>query len=527
MENQSSTTNKEYINISNLLHTWLKHWYLFALIILGCCILGFVYFKLATPTYSVSANILVQEEDKSSIGNMQAALMNSFSLGSMFGSSQSINDELHLISSFSLFREVAKEQKLNVTYKSGNFFNSNEHYLNSPLTIKSVNEIADTLTIPLKFKIKVDKSNNVSVKVYTGFKKRGEVASAKLPARVSTDVGDFVIEATGFYIPGEKQNIKASYISYDLAAESLQEMVNIDLVSKKANIINLQIDEKNTQKGKDILNSIIRIYNQTGNERKNLLASSTLYFLDERLNIISTELDDIERNIEAYKKENSLTDIEAEAKIILDKSNDFKEKLIEAEAQYTVIELVENFLELPENKYSLVPLNIGLSDRTVLEGLQKYNDALLERMKLLKTTQSNNPIIEILNEQINAMRDNMLATIRSLKSGFLHTRENLRTQESYFISRIKGMPTQEREFTSIKRQQLIKQELYVFLLQKKEENALNLAISKPKAQIVDAAYSQSKPVKPKLKIILLIMIVMGGCISIGVISLKQRFSKNS
>ena len=158
----------------------------------------------------------------------------------------------------------------------------------------------------------------------------------------------------------------------------------------------------------------------------------------------------------------------------------------------------------PENRFSLVPLNIGLNDRTVLEGLQKYNEALLERLRLLKTTQGNTPTLDIMNEQIDAMHDNMLATIRSLKSGFSHAK-----------ARIKGMPTQEREFIDIKRQQMIKQELFVFLLQKKEENALSMAVTTPKAEIVDKAYTLQTPVSPRpmrlLAFAMSIAIIGAGC----------------
>lgn len=287
------------------------------------------------------------------------------------------------------------------------------------------------------------------------------------------------------------------------------------MATKKADIINMQMKEMNIKKGKDILNELIASYNTSDKERRNVLAGSMELFLDERIRVISKELVEIEKEVEAYKKENSLTDIEAEAKIILDKSTDFKERLIEAETQYTVIELVEQFLLKPENRFSLVPLNIGLSDRTVLEGLQKYNEALLERLKLLKTTQGNTPTLDIMNEQIDAMHDNMLATIRSLKSGFSHAKENLQEQGDYFMARIKGMPTQEREFVNIKRQQMIKQELFVFLLQKKEENALSMAVTTPKAEIVDKAYSLSKPVSPRpLKLLAFAMgiaIIGAGC----------------
>ena len=370
--------------------------------------------------------------------------------------------------------------------------------------------------------MKIGKTGSGTIKAQLGlWKSIGKISFEKLPVTLQTSYGNFNINTTSFYIPGENYNIKAIYSGYNWVSEKLQELVTIYLVSKKANVINLSTIEQNRKKGKDILNTLIQVYNQSGIKQKNTLASNTISFLDERINLIANELSDIEKEIEIYKKENSLTDIETEAKIILEKSGDFKERLIDAETQYTVIELVENFLLKPENRYSLVPLNIGLSDRTVLEGLQKYNEALLERLKLMKNTYIDNPTVTTINEQIDVMRDNMLATIRSLKSGFMYAREDLKKQEDYFISRIKGMPTQEREFANIKRQQAIKQELFLFLLQKKEENNLTLSITTPNAQIIDSAYYKSEPVAPNLKIVLLLSLFFGGALGGGYISLTK------
>ncbi|WP_462431532.1 GNVR domain-containing protein, partial [Bacteroides nordii] len=199
----------------------------------------------------------------------------------------------------------------------------------------------------------------------------------------------------------------------------------------------------------------------------------------------------------------------------------------EVETQYTIMDMMEKFISNPENRYSQVPFNIGLTDRNVLEGLQKYNDALLERMKLEKYTHEDNPIVQMSNEQLEVMRSNILATIRSLKTGFSLTRDDLRKQEDQFLTRLKNMPTQEREFIDIKRQQYLKQELYMFLLQQKEENMLNQSIPTPRASVIDKAYYLNKPLKPKLLNSLMFAMGISFCLSILWINRKKIMTMNN
>jgi uncharacterized protein involved in exopolysaccharide biosynthesis len=181
---------------------------------------------------------------------------------------------------------------------------------------------------------------------------------------------------------------------------------------------------------------------------------------------------------------------------MLTKNGDFKEKLIDSEIQFATVSLIEDFLNDPANKYALAPFNLGITEKTAAEGLQQYNDFLLERARLLSTTTEDNPSVKLLNEQIEIMRNNVLETFKSIKSGFSFARRDLQKQEQEFLSRIKKMPTQEREFLDIKRQQMIKSELYLYLLQQKEEAVMKLANPMDRVKIIDEAYSLSKPVKP-------------------------------
>mgnify|MGYP000982629047 FL=1 len=295
------------------------------------------------------------------------------------------------------------------------------------------------------------------------------------------------------------------------------------IATKKANLIRLGILENNIQRGKDLLNTIITTYNDNGIQTKNLEASQTAHFLNIRIDSIITELSEIEKKIELYKRSNNLTNIEAEAKIILEQNGIFKEKLVETETQRQIVSLIEKFMSDPQNKYSLMPFNSGLSDKSSIEAIQNYNELILKRLKLLQTAKPNSPTIKLIEQQIDANRENVQNTISNMKSGIEIALKDLHAQEKTFISRIKNMPTQEREFINIKRQQLIKEELYLFLLQKKEENAITLAVATPKGQIVDKAYNINKPVGATRLMLLSFSILIGLLLPIIYLYLRNIF----
>ena len=202
--------------------------------------------------------------------------------------------------------------------------------------------------------------------------------------------------------------------------------------------------------------------------------------------------------------------------------------MIENETQLEIVDWVREFVIDSKNNYALIPLNIGLRDKNVLEGLQQYNNLLLTRTRLQINTHEINPTIEAYNEQLEIMRDNLILTIKNLKAGLMLARNDLKKQEDFFNSRLKKMPKQEREFVEIKRQQLLKQELYLYLMEKKEKNSLAVAIPDPKSDIIDYAYVQKDPVSPILKMIL-VFTDMGG-LSLSTLSIdlivRKRFIIN-
>lgn len=477
-----------------LLTDYIKNWKLFALSFVLCIGLAGLYLMLKNPEYKVNANVLIKEDSKS--GGLASAMMKSVPFGDVLSVGGSVvDDEIEVISSYSILRGVVKDLGLNANCSKG-FLKKKNYYKDSPLTVTpKVAGMADTLRYAIEMEVSIDKEGVVNIEAYSMEEPVGEAKSV-FPVNLTTIFGDFIIDKTSYYDPGKTKKYKLVYGGYGSATESLMSRVDISVASKKANVINLTMEDEIPERGKDILNAIISHYNAYGIDEKNLVSERTAVFLQQRIDIMEKDLNAIEKAVEKYKEDNQLTDIESEAKIILDRSSDFKERLISAETQFSVISIIEDFLKAPENKYAVVPMSLGIEEESAVESLLAYNDLLMERLKLLRSTKPGNPMIESMNEQVDATRQSVLMTIQSIKRGIEYARDDLRDQEKYFMDRIKGMPKQEREYIEIKRQQEIKQALYLYLLQQQEDNALKLAMENPKAQIIDNAYVKTRPVKP-------------------------------
>ena len=489
-------------NIVELVVSYVKHWKLFVLSFVICVGLAGAYILVKNPEFRINANILIKEDSKSGMSGLASSMMKT---GIPFGDvlsvgGSAVDDEIEIINSYSILRETVKDLGLNVSCSSGLIKKTN-YYQDSPLRITPANpDMPDTLRYTIEMKVTVDKQENVKVKAYYDGDLIGSVKS-QFPAKLTTVFGDFLIEKTKFYDGDKNCKFKVYYSGYGLSTEALMRNVEISIASKKANVVNLFIDDEIPDRGKDILNSIIKNYNLYGIDEKNVTAVRTAEFLQQRIDLMAEDLSAVESEVEKYKEDNQLTDIGSEARIILEKSSYFKERLISAETQFSVISIIEDFLQAPENRYAVVPMSLGIDEESAVGSLLAYNKLLMERLKLLRSTNPGNPIIESMNEQVDATRQSVLMTIQSIKRGIEYARNDLREQEKTFNDRIKGMPKQQREYIAIKRQQEIKQALYLYLLQQQEDNALKLAMENPKAQIIDNAYVNSRPVKPMKKLI--------------------------
>ena len=261
------------------------------------------------------------------------------------------------------------------------------------------------------------------------------------------------------------------------------------------------------------------MYNRNTNNDKNEIAQKTAEFIDERIGIISKELGSTEANLETFKRDAGITDLTSEAQIALAGNAEYEKKSVENRTQISLVNDLRKYLR--GNEYEVLPSNVGLQDAALIGAIERYNEMLVERKRLLRTSTENNPAIVNLDTSIRAMKANVQATLEGTLQGLMITKSNLDREASRYSRRISNAPGQERAYVSIARQQEIKAGLYLILLQKREENAIALAATANNAKIIDEAIADDTPVSPKRSMIYLIALVLGVGIPVGIIYLVE------
>ena len=289
--------------------------------------------------------------------------------------------------------------------------------------------------------------------------------------------------------------------------------------SKTTSVAVISLKNSSLQRGQDFINQLLEMYNRNTNNDKNEIAQKTAEFIDERIGIISKELGSTEANLESFKRDAGITDLTSEAQIALAGNAEYEKKSVENRTQISLVNDLRKYLR--GNEYEVLPSNVGLQDAALIGAIERYNEMLIERKRLLRTSTENNPTIVNLDTSIRAMKANVQATLEGTLQGLMITKESLDREASRYSRRISNAPGQERAYVSIARQQEIKAGLYLMLLQKREENAIALAATANNAKIIDEAIADDIPVSPKRPMIYLIALVLGIGIPVGIIYLVE------
>ena len=295
--------------------------------------------------------------------------------------------------------------------------------------------------------------------------------------------------------------------------------LSIAPTSKTTSVAVISLKNSSLQRGQDFINQLLEMYNRNTNNDKNEIAQKTAEFIDERIGIISKELGSTEANLESFKRDAGITDLTSEAQIALAGNAEYEKKSVENRTQISLVNDLRKYLR--GNEYEVLPSNVGLQDAALIGAIERYNEMLVERKRLLRTSTENNPTIVNLDTSIRAMKANVQATLEGTLQGLMITKESLDREASRYSRRISNAPGQERAYVSIARQQEIKAGLYLMLLQKREENAIALAATANNAKIIDEAIADDIPVSPKRSMIYLIALVLGVGIPVGIIYLVE------
>ena len=510
------------IDIKELLFKYLIHWPWFVGTVVACLIAAYVYLYVATPVYNISATVLIKDDKKGGASNNVGGL-DELGLSGLITSSQSIDNEIGVLRSKTLVKEVVNYLNLYVTYKDEDLIPSKELYKTSPVQVNMTPQEAEKLKKDIVVEMVVQPQGSLDVNVKMDDREI-QKHFEKLPAILPTDRGTISFFQVTDSIPVEgassvqgARHITATISCPMNVARGYCGNLVIVPTSQTTSVVTVSLKNSSLRRGQDFINQLLEMYNRNTNNDKNEIAQKTAEFIDERIGIISKELGSTEADLETFKRDAGITDLSSDAQIALSGNAEYEKKQVENRTQISLVEDLKRYLS--HSEYEVLPSNVGLKDAALATQIDRYNEMLIERKRLLRTSTESNPAIVNLDTSIRATKANVQATIEGTLQGLFITKADLDREAKRYMRRISDAPGQERRYVSIARQQEIKAGLYLMLLQKREENAIMLAATANNAKIIDEAIADDIPVFPKRGIIYLVALVLGFVIPVAVIFL--------
>ncbi len=513
--NHKEQEENEVIDLTQFFELIRKNWKWIALSVFLCLAIAFAFIKINAPSYSVSAKILIKNDESNRMENFFSQMAASTFISS---SDMETEDNVEIIRSRSLISEMVRELGLYISYRDVNSFIPKDLYKNCPIKLSCGPLLPDTIkysisTIVSKNEIELYDEKDELIETYKDI---------KFPYAVNTKFGVLTFTQTDSLPENFKYEIKVHNISA-LAIDYLS-FLNVKVIEKGSHILSLEIKDIIPQRGIDVINKTIELYNTDDIIYKSIKHKSMLEFTESRLNILENELRDVESNVEQYKKANNITDIDSQAELLISTSGEYEKQLLETETQLGLVSFIEDYLNDEKQDYKVIPANLGISDKALVDQIVKYNEIAILRQKTLQFSNAENPIVKQYESELLIGQDNILKSIRNIKSSIEITRQSIKQKYNQYLSEIKGIPTKEKEYVEIKRLQQIKETLYVFLLQKREESAISLSITAPISRTIDKPAASLKPVSYSKKMILVIAFLLGLCIPLGIFALIVYFN---
>lgn len=492
------------VNIREALYKYIKNWQWFVICTVISLCLGYVYVQYQMPQYKVEIDLLIKDNKSAST---ESDLLQQLNLNS---SGKIIENEIEILKSNTLWERVVNSLGLQTLYYVQNRISRKIFYKNIGYNVELLKPNSSSYTKPWTANF----SNNT-------MKFNGKPVVFNIP--VQTEAGLILITPS----PGvniTRQVMSIQFTAIDVVAQSYIDNLKIVPASKESTVLEITLEDADPRRGKDVLNELVDEYKREAIEDKNITTANQLSFLKNRINAIAVELSSVERNVQNYKSSNGIMDISTESTSFLNAVQANDAEINKLQIQKSTLKNLENYLNLPDNDQVRLPAMLGVLDPTLLALVNQLGEAQIKKQSLLRTIPETNPIVNSINDQIKSLKQTIFHTLQNLKSGVSVTEQQLKNQASQYKSTIRNVPSKERGLVDVMREQSIKNNLFTYLLQKREETALSLASTVADSRTIDAAKGGKYPIKPVKATLYLTFLLLGLFLPFAVIAIKETFN---
>lgn len=528
VDNNLAKEEESGIDVRLLWVLFLKYKYWFLGSVFFCVCVAFVYLRYSTPVYNITAKVLIKDQEKRPYSN---SINSTFSELGLMNSSDGFDNEVEVLATKTLNKKAVNALKLYTQYFIDGTVKDREIYGKyAPFTVDMDREMLDSLMYMVELNIS-QKDNHYVAEIKYDEAEMSKILT-EFPTRIETSFGNIYISRNPNYdimldrtkrlaeINGEefdieevdimnKKTLKVYICPLEYTAMAYASRLSVEPTSKTTTIAQLSLNDNIPERGRDYLDTLVAMYNRDAEIDNNLEATRTSEFIQKRLNLIERELGMTETEMEGRKISAGIVDFENDVKVDVTQSVQYESQLVEVETQQKLVESLLDYVLDSKNYLSIIPSNVGLKDNSLSEMVGKYNETVLERNRLLRVASENNPSVQLQTEKAAGYFDGIRASLQSSKNQLAIQHKDLMNQKRKYESRISSAPTNERIFGDIERQQTVQVELYLMLLQKREENEIVLASSAYKAKLIEEPTSSNTPVSPKKKMILMVAFVLG------------------
>ena len=514
----STVQNEQSIDIKAILYLCLSRWYWFVIAIILAIGIATYYLHKQTPVYTRYCKVLVKSDEK----GHSAFNTSEFSDMGLFTSGVKINNELLTINSIDVIRETVRQLHLDMNYTVDGRFHPILLYDKSlPVKVDLVGAF-DNASLAFDMEVGKDKARLTSF-IFNGEEVAGE-ATAKLGDTVNTPIGQLCVMPTDYFQADQEYNIHVSHGAIERAARSYAAKLRVELSAKNSDVMTLSINDISKRRADDFLNMLVAVYNNNWLKDKNQIMVSTSLFIDDRLRLIEQELGNVDKDISSYKSENLLPDVNAVSNIYLSQNTATTNRILEINNQISITRYIRNMLVNETVKNQLLPANSGVNSATIEGQIGEYNSTMLRRNSLAANSSEENPLVIDLDNNLSAMRQAIISSIDNQLVTLNNQLASLQGTERQINQRLAANPSQARYLLSVERQQKVKEALYLYLLQKREENQLSQAFTAYNTRVIEEPNGPIIPTSPKRSMIYLIAIVIGLAIPALILFLREQFN---